>query len=111
MRDQILNLTLSTSFIYSYMQTPLYSFFHSDSLAQPSSFYGPTTIDIFFDNFGCTGSELSLLDCPSMVPGSTCTHQSEAGVRCNPARKIYICKYGACVYIIIIIIYTYLATY
>ncbi len=59
------------------------------SQAQVSSFYGAATGDIFFDNFGCTGTELSLLDCTNdaaIITGS-CSHSSEAGVRCNPARK------------------------
>lgn len=57
------------------------------ALQQPSSFYGPATGDIFFDNFGCDGTEESLLDCSNEAPGPACSHQTEAGVRCNPARE------------------------
>ena len=51
-----------------------------------SSFYGPGTGDIFLDNVGCTGTETGLLDCSSSMTTTSCSHSSDAGVRCNPAR-------------------------
>ena len=62
---------------------------YAGALAQRSSFYGGGTGAIFLDSLGCDGTEDGLLDCTSSTtPASTCTHNSDASIRCNPARKI-----------------------
>ena len=41
---------------------------------------------IHLDNLRCTGNEASILDCRSTIPD--CSHEEDAGVRCDPTRKI-----------------------
>ena len=45
----------------------------------------PGAGQIWLDEVGCTGEEVSLLDCPSDPLGShNCVHSEDAGVRCRP---------------------------
>ena len=45
--------------------------------------YGPGAGDILLDNLGCSGTETSLLDCPSNGIGvHNCAHSEDAGVIC-----------------------------
>ena len=47
------------------------------------SYFGAGTGPIFLDNVQCTGSEASLLECPSNPIGNeNCNHNTDAGVRC-----------------------------
>ena len=56
------------------------------AIGSRSSVNGPGTGEIFLDNVGCTGTETSLLDCSPSMTATACSHSSDAGVRCNPAR-------------------------
>ena len=47
-----------------------------------SAFSGRGTGPIYLTNLRCTGSEATLLDCPT-VSGRTCGHNEDAGVRCS----------------------------
>ena len=53
-----------------------------------TSTFGEGSGPIFLTNFGCDGSEASLLSCSNTVfIGSYCTHGRDVGVRCE--RKYY----------------------
>ena len=45
---------------------------------------GPTLVQLWYN--GCSGSELSLLDCPKYGQPS-CSHTADAGVEC-PSRSL-----------------------
>ena len=51
-----------------------------------SALYGEGSGPIFLDDVNCTGTESSLLDCPSTMQHN-CQHSEDAGVQCNGARK------------------------
>ena len=58
--------------------------FLTDALAFGSGHFGPGSGDIFLDNVGCTGSEVSLLDCSHDTSVSCSSgHSEDAGVRCH----------------------------
>ena len=50
--------------------------------------YGPGTGPILYSGIRCNGSEYALGRCQndSVIP-STCTHERDAGVRCNPGSR------------------------
>ena len=51
--------------------------------ALSSAFFGEGTGSIFLDDVACTGSELTLLECPTDPIGShNCGHYEDAGVHC-----------------------------
>ena len=48
------------------------------------AFFGPGVGATYLDNVQCTGSEASLLECPSNPIGfENCGHAADAGVRCG----------------------------
>ena len=48
------------------------------------AFFGPGVGATYLDNVQCTGSEASLLECPSNPIGfENCGHGADAGVRCG----------------------------
>ena len=49
-----------------------------------NSYFGDGSGSIFLDNVQCSGSETSLLQCPSNTIGNNnCDHFTDAGVRCG----------------------------
>ena len=65
---------------------------------QRGSFYGPGVGPIHLGGLQCNGNEINLTNCNS---GSTdgCTHQTDAGVACQPSKfehnlLVYFCDYG-----------------
>ncbi len=45
--------------------------------------YGPGLGNIYFVDMTCTGAETCLVTCPSSTDTSVCTHDNDAGVRCE----------------------------
>ena len=60
--------------------------FSVGAVARGNAFFGPGTGSIYLDNVQCSGSELTLLSCPSNPIGThNCGHSEDAGVECRPA--------------------------
>ncbi|XP_022110413.1 uncharacterized protein LOC110989982 isoform X2 [Acanthaster planci] len=59
------------------------------------SFGGNYALDIFLDNVFCTGTEVTIFDCPHAGLGvHNCRHHEDAGVRCEPCDS-ELCLNGA----------------
>jgi len=62
----------------------VYHSFYIGSIAYPDARFGSGTGPIIYNNFRCTGSEASILDCTNSGFGNigTCTHANDASVTC-----------------------------
>ena len=54
-------------------------------IAYPAAFFGAGSGSVYLSSLQCTGSEPSLLDCPSSATNN-CGHSRDAGVHCEITR-------------------------
>lgn len=62
-------------------------FLCADAIPFGNAVFGQGSGPILFENVSCSGSELSLSDCPSSQT-STCVHDEDAGVSCSRNGKL-----------------------
>ena len=72
-----------TYFIYDFFIHQVYTYYSS-------AYFGAGTGPIWLDDLGCTGSELTLLQCSNRGLGShNCGHYEDVGVRCSETGSLF----------------------
>jgi hypothetical protein len=65
-------------------------YYPSGATARYGAYYGEGSGPIFLSNLQCSGSELTLLDCPrDMYSVKNCSHYNDAGVKCLGSFPVY----------------------
>lgn len=72
--------------------------FHTGSIAYPDARFGRGSGPIIYNNFRCTGSEGTILDCANNGFGmiDSCTHDNDASVTCFERKFGRYQKYSYC---------------
>ena len=66
------------------LQIQLVSFLWSIGSYQESNSFGGGVIPIVMDYVNCSGSEVTLWDCPHFTHSYGCSHSNDVGVSCQP---------------------------
>ena len=73
--------------------------------------YGSGIGEIYYKSVSCTGTETCLVTCPASTDTSSCSHEDDAGVRCDGEFSMLIGKFSVfnlcMLYLFVIIVCDY----